>query len=546
MATRYSMLRISTLLLSAGLLSSPAFAGLTTIPIGSLAETTPTIDGTLSPGEWTDAACASETAIADDASAQAVTVCVKNDAANLYMSVEIDGADYGDALYCHDFIRILFDNANNGVAEVGENMWAVRFDGAIANDGFTKLGGTYQFGSDTSFSGSNDLTAAISHSNPVANGFGTYTIEFAAPLDSADDAHDFSLVPGDSLGYSVHMADGDPSPVPTCPSGVGSFFLPSVNPSVGGGFAQIDIVEPGVIIDTDTTGNFELLPGDLLIIRNGATVTGNITVDGGNLVLTGGGIIDGDILGSAGGDIDILDGSVVTGDLIHSGGILTVAGSTIFGSMLRDNSTLSLVTNSSIGGDVRFVASPHVSFENSDIGGDLVIGMSPGPGFDTRIFALLSNVDVANGILIDVTGGGIVTEEFEIALASVGAGNNILIDVTGAGLQTDDFTVSLIDATAGNNILIDITGAGIDAVNSTLSLVASNIDTNVLIDVTAGGISPQVSSSTIGKHLQIKGAVGPVVTGNTIGKHLQLKGSSGVCTISGNNVGGKIKARGCN
>ena len=60
-------------------------------------------------------------------------------------------------------------------------------------DIFNPTGINYHYSADTSDGGDNDSISAITHSNPVGNGYGIYTVEYRKPLNSSDDAHDFYL-----------------------------------------------------------------------------------------------------------------------------------------------------------------------------------------------------------------------------------------------------------------------------------------------------------------------------------------------------------------
>jgi hypothetical protein len=133
---RWSHRGRAAMVLVAGLLAlmPVASASLSPLPtplhsgdsFSSFATTTPTLDGTLTAGEWDDADCATQTVTNDDGSTSDLRVCVKNDATNLYIAVVITNQDYSDPDEpCYDFINIRFDNDHDGVPEVGDNDWAV-------------------------------------------------------------------------------------------------------------------------------------------------------------------------------------------------------------------------------------------------------------------------------------------------------------------------------------------------------------------------------------------------------------------------------------
>lgn len=216
----------------------------------ALAIVAPTIDAAVSSGEWSDADCIAVTVTADDSSQQDLKVCVKNDAANLYMLVIITNADYSAPNEpCFDFINVLFDNDHDGTVDIGENRWGIRFDG-LKVDVFNPTGIAHHSSLDTTDGGTDDLTAAISHSNPGSNTIGTYTAEFSAPMNSGDTAHDFSLAAGNTVGFAVQMADGDPSPSLPCAGPFGGFYWPATTPP---GWADI-FIEPVRVIVIPTFG----------------------------------------------------------------------------------------------------------------------------------------------------------------------------------------------------------------------------------------------------------------------------------------------------
>lgn len=175
----------------------------------------PTLDGAIGGAEWADADCVGELVLtADGVSYSNVTVCVKNDLTSLYMLVTISNQDFSDpAEPCYDFTNIIFDNDHDGTTEKGDNRWAVRFDG-FKVDVFNPNGIPHHSQDDVSDGGTDDLAAGISHTNPLPNGLGDYTIEYGAPLASGDAAHDFTLGAGSVVGFGVFHSDGDPGGTP--------------------------------------------------------------------------------------------------------------------------------------------------------------------------------------------------------------------------------------------------------------------------------------------------------------------------------------------
>ena len=211
-----------------------AVAFLTTASPGTTfeawSEVQPVIDGIESPGEWDDAECHTNPVL-DGASD--LTICVKNDQDNLYVAVEVPNQTYSDpGEPGFDFLNLLFDNDNDGVVEVGDDRLGLRYDNAVVNDGFNPTGVPHHNSADTSDGGTNDIVAALTHTNPGSNTVGTYFAEYQHPLDTTDDAHDFSLSVGDVIGFAFRMADGDVAGT--------DFYWPATVPP---GWAQITITD---------------------------------------------------------------------------------------------------------------------------------------------------------------------------------------------------------------------------------------------------------------------------------------------------------------
>lgn len=172
---------------------------------------TPTIDGVISAGEWIDADSADFT-LSYCSESHDVTLYVKNDDSYLYLAAVVRNEEYSDLteMY-HDFANFYFDNDNDGAADVGEDGLAIRFDNTIFRDTFNPTGVNGWSYSDTSDGGTNDIDGAVTHTNPVPDGVGDYTFEYRHPLDSSDNAHDFSLSDGDTVGFRFSFPDGETS-----------------------------------------------------------------------------------------------------------------------------------------------------------------------------------------------------------------------------------------------------------------------------------------------------------------------------------------------
>jgi hypothetical protein len=178
--------------------------------LSSWAFKVPAIDGTLSAGEWNDAASVTVTLVSQTSESHSATIYEKNDAVNLYLAVRVLGDDFNT----QDGVFFYFDNNHNGngAMEQGDDWlyllaWAT--GRGLAVDGYYDANlGTGTYVSDDSYQGTNDIVGSASHSNIGA--IGDYTFELTHPLDTTDDAHDFSLKLGDTVGVRMEFDDAFP------------------------------------------------------------------------------------------------------------------------------------------------------------------------------------------------------------------------------------------------------------------------------------------------------------------------------------------------
>lgn len=172
---------------------------------------TPTINGVIGAEEWDDADSVTFT-LSYSGESHECTLYVKNDALNLYLAVVVIGDDYCESPPYYDSLWFTFDNDHDGCifldSEVGDDKLYMRADG-VAGDMYWDGGNLEIWSSDTSLidGGTNDIVGAASHTD--TSGVGDYTFELSHPLDTADDAHDFSLSAGDTVGFKLTFADWD-------------------------------------------------------------------------------------------------------------------------------------------------------------------------------------------------------------------------------------------------------------------------------------------------------------------------------------------------
>jgi len=178
---------------------------------------TPTIDGTISTGEWDDAATITFDLV-DFAGTRSTTLFVKNDEDFLFLAVLIHD-DYKawdtDPFKQGDAFNIFFDNDHDG------GIWisGTAGDDAIVSkvelpteDSFTFIfeDGGISFQTDSFGGGDNNVMSAFSHTNPSEGTIGDYTFEFRKELNSGDVAHDFILSAGNTVGVFLEYVDTPP------------------------------------------------------------------------------------------------------------------------------------------------------------------------------------------------------------------------------------------------------------------------------------------------------------------------------------------------
>lgn len=212
----------------------------------------PTVDGTIDPTvEW-GMADTQEFSISGSCNG---TLFVMNDAANLYLAVKIVDDDFGMNVSTRDFVMFHFDNDHDSVGpEVGDDCLVCISNGINFDQFYESPGSDW----DSLNLGTDDGAAA-------ASGDGTYNyFEISHPLDSGDDAHDFSLAVGDTVGFMIQYADNNTF-VGGWPTGVNPFQPPT-------SWHEIKIAS-------------QLYQGDLILSDNDVyTITGSFFINGSILV----------------------------------------------------------------------------------------------------------------------------------------------------------------------------------------------------------------------------------------------------------------------
>ncbi len=187
------------------------------------AETTPLIDGYLSPGwwgipaEWDDADRV-DFELSWGAETHNASLYVKNDYINLYLAFVIEDEDFD----VNDRLVFNFDNDHDGGKEIGDDqLWMemhISFtpeehQAGLFKDGFfpTPSDAPSWF-DDVTSGGDQDGVGAVQFTGATPSEPGSYVVEVTHPLNTVDDSHDFSLGVGgvgvgDIVGINVIYLD---------------------------------------------------------------------------------------------------------------------------------------------------------------------------------------------------------------------------------------------------------------------------------------------------------------------------------------------------
>jgi hypothetical protein len=192
---------------------------------------TAVIDGLQSPGEWTAAAHIDFQLNLPAGGTTPATLFEMNDSTTLYLAVLVPGPYVG-----RGGIAFEFDNDHDGVREAGDDIANLNgsetgtFESLL--DGYRDPCGepTPACGfADTQGGGTTDVQAAL-----MSDASGTF-YEYAVLLDTADNAHDFSLHPGDTVGFTIWATFLGPYPL------FAHTFFPAIFPNNAGEYGDIVI-----------------------------------------------------------------------------------------------------------------------------------------------------------------------------------------------------------------------------------------------------------------------------------------------------------------
>jgi hypothetical protein len=208
-----------------------------------------TVDGVLAPGEWAGAATASFPVNLPEGGTTPGTLFVMNDASNLYLALT-----FARVIVVQEDSGVVFefDNDHDGKGpEKGDDAFVFNAGSSLGliDDFRIRCRVPFQAPFHT-WCGLEDTTSAPppdvlvpgllrAGTNDGAGAFvndGAFSVfEVSHPLDSADDEHDFSLSPGDTVGFTLSLriiasgalVDTEFPTVPTLVAGYGDIVVAS-------------------------------------------------------------------------------------------------------------------------------------------------------------------------------------------------------------------------------------------------------------------------------------------------------------------------------
>ena len=206
----------------------------------------PTIDGDIGAAEWQTAA-SSPFSVTIGGNSYAGTLYVMNDATNLYLAVKMADSTFSTDP-TPDGVAFYFDNHDDGTFESGDDGIAYVTGATGFLDRFLQAIPTMQ--KDVDFGGTTDGSGAC-----AAHG-GYNHFELSHPLNSADHAHDFSLPPLSTIGFTLLYLDGPvgqdywPAPATADATGWGDIVIASAPPTMTAWASAAPVID-GVVGDAE-------------------------------------------------------------------------------------------------------------------------------------------------------------------------------------------------------------------------------------------------------------------------------------------------------
>jgi len=326
-----------------------------------------------------------------------------------------------------------------------------------------------------------------------------------------------------------------------------------VNSAFGGFFENLPSLcdaEP-TTIDVDTAGDQLVGPDDVLIITNGATLTGNVSVDGGLVTVQQGASVDGIITSNNGGSVQLFESCNVSGNIITTDSNVFINSCSIGGHVsITGGSFLVIKNDSTVNGDVnvknvdlvRITANDNSFNQNVSVGGASSVVFSRNHVTqnlrvqDSEIVTFFGNVVMGDLILFDNT-------------EAVVSQNTVTGNLRTAGTDTVEIR--------HNQVTGNLNTAGTDTVEIRSNQVTGNL-------IAAGSISLEIKFNTVGENIRVKGSsnveIGnnnPIgqnlhvsrndlvsVTNNHANNNISIKGNTN-CIFDNNTAGNKLKIKDC-
>lgn len=212
---KFSLLILLTLFL---LMVSPAFADLVTVN-SRWAYTTPTINGTISSGEWTDATVVNFQFYMrknDGSSNQTLDArfYVKNNLTHIDAAVQIFNEDFDaqDSIpRRYDSFGLLFEDNHTHTLENGDNGVGIHLYPSAEYANYDWYYDGAQWTTDKLAGKNNDGALNWSHTDPVEEHLGNYTFEMTIPFSTPDgDAYDLAIATlPRTVGFKIYFYEWD-------------------------------------------------------------------------------------------------------------------------------------------------------------------------------------------------------------------------------------------------------------------------------------------------------------------------------------------------
>jgi hypothetical protein len=171
----------------------------------------PTLDGVIGAGEYNGAATVTFNADLPSGGTTPVTVYISHDNTYMYLAATFDR---GSPFHLNDIVGFEFDNDNDGIREDGDD---IVLSGPTDPAFVVHSGGDYYRFSNGTANQSDEFPISEGGTIDVLSVFGvsgtTGVFEFRHDLNSADDAHDFSIdpTPPQTVGVQISVSlEADP------------------------------------------------------------------------------------------------------------------------------------------------------------------------------------------------------------------------------------------------------------------------------------------------------------------------------------------------